>query len=159
MKKEICENCGLELEKHNRRSECTIQIKGRKRKKFKAKETDEEIAKNIIDNALMLAKKHTQVGQDVGRLIPLPMGSNQSLNPTAQNHGFYCCKCQDFFKEPHNHGSETLSDKRVSVNKRYSYYQNDVKEFIKEWENSLVPDDYPIHCIKKLRKLAGKDLI
>ena len=34
----------------------------------------------------------------------------------------------------------------------------DVKEFIKNWIGSLIPDDKPIDCINKLKKLAGDKL-
>ena len=66
---------------------------------------------------------------------------------------------------------ETLSDKEVRAYTGYTdltgkgekygfsgFKTKDVKDFIKEWENSLIPDDYPIDCLKKLRKLAGEEL-
>ena len=65
-------------------------------------------------------------------------------------------------------GNQSLSDEMVSLgngkdypyyNRSYYYPEGKVKEFVKKWENSLTPDDYPIDCIKKLRKLAGSKLM
>ena len=33
-----------------------------------------------------------------------------------KNSAFYCCKCQDFFKEPHNHSPPSNEDKEPDVN-------------------------------------------
>ena len=58
-----------------------------------------------------------------------------------------------------------LSEKVVDMSnpvwshEKRSYNEKDVKEFIKKWIQSLIPDDKPIDCINKLKKLAGDKLI
>lgn len=60
-----------------------------------------------------------------------------------------------------------LSEKAIILSKEWGYenpdleiyLRCDVKEFIKLWIGSLIPDDKPIDCINKLKKLAGEKLI